>query len=78
MMPGLASDCTNQLNTHNMSLLGLIIAIVVVGVILYLINAYIPMDDKIKKVLNIVVVIVLVVWLLKILGAWAYLGRVDI
>lgn len=47
-----------------MSLISLIILIVVVGVILWLVNTYIPMDAKIKQILNVVVVIVLVVYLL--------------
>jgi len=47
-----------------MSLLNLIIILAAVGVGLYLINAYIPMDAKIKKILNVVVVIVVVIWLL--------------
>lgn len=51
-----------------MSLINLVITLVVVGVILWLINAYIPMDGKIKKILNIVVVIVVVLWLLNAFG----------
>jgi len=51
-----------------MSLISLIIILVVVGVILWLINAYIPMDSKIKLILNIVVVIVVCLWLLSVFG----------
>ena len=51
-----------------MSLISLIITLVVVGVLLWLVNAYIPMDGKIKKILNIVVVICVVVWLLFAFG----------
>jgi len=51
-----------------MSLISLIITLIVVGVLLWLINAYIPMDGKIKKILNIVVVIVVVLWLLSVFG----------
>jgi len=47
-----------------MSLLNLVLILAAVGVGLYLINAYIPMDAKIKKILNVVVVIVVVIWLL--------------
>ena len=61
-----------------MSLLSIIILLVAVGVILWLINAYIPMDGKIKRILNIVVVVILVVFLLKALGAWEYLSSVRI
>jgi hypothetical protein len=55
-----------------MSLMSLVITLIVVGVLLWLINAYIPMDGKIKKILNIVVVIVVVLWLL---SAFGILGR---
>lgn len=51
-----------------MSILTIIIVLVVAGVILYLINAYVPMQAGIKKLLNIVVIIILVLWLLKALG----------
>lgn len=46
-----------------MSLIGLIVTLVIVGVILWLVNAYVPMDGKIKKILNVVVVIVVIVYL---------------
>jgi len=61
-----------------MDLLTLVIVIVIVGVLLWLANSYIPMDAKIKKILNIVVVIALVIWLLKVLGVFAHLGGVRI
>jgi hypothetical protein len=51
-----------------MSLISLIITQIVVGVLLWLVNNYIPMDGKIKRILNIVVVVAVVVWLLNILG----------
>ncbi len=46
-----------------MSLLTLILVIVVVGVALYLINAYVPMQADVKRLLNIAVVVFLVVWI---------------
>ena len=51
-----------------MPLIQLIVALVVVGVALWLINNYIPMDGTIKKILNVVVVIVVVLWLLSAFG----------
>jgi hypothetical protein len=51
-----------------MSLIGLIITLVVVGVLLWLLNNYVPMDPKIKTILNVVVVIVVVIWLLQAFG----------
>ncbi len=51
-----------------MSLINLILTLVVVGVILWLINAFIPMDAKIKKILNVAVVVVVILWLLNVFG----------
>lgn len=51
-----------------MSLISLVVVLIVVGVALYLINQYIPMDSKIKSILNIVVVVVVVLWLLSAFG----------
>ncbi|HWX23343.1 MAG TPA: Thivi_2564 family membrane protein [Candidatus Binatia bacterium] len=56
-----------------MSLVTIVITLIVVGVLLWLVNTYIPMDGKIKKVLNIVVMVVVVLWLLNVFGVW---GRV--
>ena len=49
-----------------MSLISLVIVLIVVGVLLWLVNTYIPMDAKIKNILNVVVVIVVVLWLLSV------------
>jgi hypothetical protein len=51
-----------------MSLISLVVTLIVVGVLLWLVNTYIPMDGKIKKILNVVVVICVVVWLLFAFG----------
>lgn len=51
-----------------MTLIGLMLVLVVCGVALYLIEAYIPMSPPIKTVLRAVVVLVLVVWLLQLFG----------
>lgn len=51
-----------------MDLISLIVTLIVVGVLLWLVNSYIPMDAKIKQILNIVVVVAVVVWLLNGLG----------
>ena len=61
-----------------MSLITLVVTLVVVGVILWLINAYIPMDGKIKKILNIVVVIVVVLWLLSAFGILGHGGDIRV
>jgi hypothetical protein len=51
-----------------MPLIHLVLVLVIVGVILWLINTYIPMDAKIKSILNIVVVIAVILWLLSVFG----------
>ena len=51
-----------------MPLLTILLVLIVVGVLLWLINNYIPMDRKIKNILNIVVVVIVVLWLLKAFG----------
>jgi hypothetical protein len=61
-----------------MSLLTVVIVLIVVGVLLWLINAYIPMDRKVKNILNIVVVIVLVIWLLKAFGIWGSMDTIKV
>ena len=48
-----------------MSLISVIVALIVVGVVLWLINTYIPMDAKIKGILNVVIVIAVILWLLQ-------------
>ncbi len=51
-----------------MSLITVIVVLVVVGVILWLINKYVPMQPTVKTILNVAVIIVLVIWLLKAFG----------
>ena len=51
-----------------MPLLQIVIVLIVVGVLLWLVNSYIPMQATIKKILNAVVIIAVVFWLLKISG----------
>jgi len=61
-----------------MSLLNILVAIIVVGVLLWLINTFLPMDRKIKSIFNLVVVIALVIWLLKAFGIFAYLSTLYV
>lgn len=61
-----------------MSLLTLIFVIVLVGVLLWVVNRFIPMDSKIRSILNAVVVIVLVLWLLNAFGVLGSLRNIRI
>jgi hypothetical protein len=61
-----------------MSLIGLLMTLVVVGVLLWLLNNYVPMDGKIKSIINGVVVIVVVIWLLQSFGVMGSLDNIRI
>lgn len=61
-----------------MPLISVVITLIVVGVLLWLVNSYIPMDAKIKKILNIVVVIAVVLWLLSVFGVLGHSGDIRI
>jgi hypothetical protein len=55
-----------------MSLISVVIALIIVGVLLYVVNSLIPMDAKIKSILNIVVVLAVILWLLNAFGLLNY------
>jgi len=61
-----------------MSLIDVAITLIVVGVLLWLVNTYIPMDAKIKRILNAVVVIIVVLWLLQSFGLLSGFGNFHI
>jgi hypothetical protein len=61
-----------------MPLITIVITLIVVGVLLWLINTYIPMDAKIKQLLNIVVVIAVVIWLLSAFGVIGNVGNIRV
>ena len=56
-----------------MPLVNVLLTLIVVGVLLWLVNRFIPMAGSIKSILNAVVVIVVVLWLLNIFGLFSYL-----
>jgi hypothetical protein len=59
-----------------MPLTNVIVVLIVVGVLLWLVNNYVPMDGKIKNILNGVVVIGVIIWLLKAFGLLGSLGNI--
>ena len=61
-----------------MPLLSVLFVLIIVGVVLWAVNKYIPMDYKIKNILNIVVVILVIVWLLKVFGLFSYLMEIHV
>jgi len=61
-----------------MPLLTILLVLIIVGIILWLVNTYVPMDRKIKIILNWVVVIIVLIWLARATGIWDYLSRARI
>ena len=61
-----------------MPLIDLVIVLIVVGVLLWLVNNYIPMDGKIKSILNAIVVIAVIVWLLQVFGVLGSLSSIRV
>jgi hypothetical protein len=70
---GLFDNLSQYRVGHDMPLVPIVITLCVVGLLLYLVNRYIPMQGQIKGILNGVVVIVVVLWLLKVFGLFDYL-----
>lgn len=58
-----------------MPLINLVLTLIVVGVLLWLVNRFIPMQGQIKGILNGIVVIVVVLWLLRVFGLFDYLTQ---
>jgi hypothetical protein len=61
-----------------MPLVTVVIALAVVGLLLYLVNRYLPMQGQIKSILNGVVVIAVILWLLRIVGLFDNLTQFRI
>lgn len=61
-----------------MPLLTILLVIILAGFLLWLVNTLIPMDRTIKKILNIVVVIIVIIWLLKVFGLFSYLMAIHV
>ena len=61
-----------------MPLLQILIVLIVVGVLLWLVNSYIPMQGTIKSILNVVVIICVVLWLLNVFGLFHSLSRIHV
>jgi hypothetical protein len=63
---------------YQMPLMQLVITLVAVGILLWLVNRFIPMQSSIKSILNGVVVIIVVVWLANLFGLFAPLSRIHV
>jgi len=54
-----------------MGLIEIIVVLVIAGLVLYLVENYVPMSPPIKTVLRVVIVLVVCLWLLKAFGIWS-------
>jgi len=61
-----------------MSLITLVVLLIIVGVLLWVVNTQIPMDATIKKIINIVVIIVVCLWLLTVFGILPDLNAIRV
>lgn len=61
-----------------MPLISLVVVLIAVGALLWAVNTYIPMDAKIKNILNVVVVIAVVLWLLQVFGVLGSLHTIRV
>ncbi|UPQ80668.1 hypothetical protein M0M57_07460 [Flavobacterium azooxidireducens] len=61
-----------------MPILNILIVLIIVGFLLWVVNTYIPMDRKIKSIFNLVVVIAVIIWLLKVFGLFDSLSNVTV
>lgn len=61
-----------------MSILTILIVLIGAGLLLWLVNNFIPMDRKIKTILNVVVVIVVIIWLLQAFGLFDSISNIRI
>lgn len=60
-----------------MSIIQVMIILIVIGVILFLVNKYIPMDANIKKILNAVVIVCVILWVLSLFFNFGSLGTIH-
>ncbi len=61
-----------------MPVLNILLVIIVAGVVLWLVNSYIPMQRTLKNILNVVVVILVVIWLLSVFGVLGNLQNLRV
>lgn len=61
-----------------MDLVSVVIVLIVVGVLLWLVNSYIPVDPTIKRIINIVVIVAIILWLLNVFGVLGTMHSVKV
>ena len=51
-----------------MPILTIFVVLIIIGLLLWLVNKYVPMDAKIKTIINVVAVVIVIIWLLQVFG----------
>jgi hypothetical protein len=72
------TSCMAREGEHDMPLVTVVLTLLVIGVLLWLVNRFIPMQGQIKGILNGVVVIAVVLWLLQVFGLFGYLTQFKV
>jgi hydrogenase-4 membrane subunit HyfE len=72
------ANADQLIGEEDMPLVNVVLTLLVVGVLLWLVNRFIPMQSAIKGILNAVVVIAVVLWMLKLFGLWHYVTQFRI
>jgi hypothetical protein len=71
-------EVEEMIGEHDMPLTTVLLTIVAVGVVLWLVNRFIPMQGQIKSILNALVVIILVIWLGNLFGLFDHLRNIRV
>jgi hypothetical protein len=61
-----------------MSLIHVVLVLILIGVLLWLVNRFIPMAGSIKTILNVVVIIAVILWLLSAFGIIGNIGNIRL
>ena len=61
-----------------MPLVTVVITLIVIGILLWVEEKYLPVDAQIKMVIRVVVLVAVVLWLFQVFGVWTYIGAVKV
>lgn len=60
------------------SILDIVIFLSILGIVLWVVKSFIPMDSRFKELITLVILLFVIVWLLRITGIWHYLKHVFV
>lgn len=59
-----------------MSFLSILLTVIVVGILLWAVNSFLPLEGTVMKIFNAIIIIALLGWLLHVFGLWNYIERI--